>query len=105
MRYRLKQVIKTILLTRTSTIQALGMYTTRRQNVEVLDATIFFPKEEYIFTCQLSHSFYPDKYWGIGSNSKEFPKIKLKDKSIGDYDFEQLYFFPHLKKKLQKIYL
>ncbi len=88
-------------LTRTSTIQALGMYTLRNQNVEVIDATIFFPKEEYILACQISHSFYPDRYWGIGSSTKDAPKPQSGiDKR--DYNFEQLYFFPHLKKKIAK---
>jgi outer membrane protein assembly factor BamA len=89
-------------LTRTSTIQALAMLTQRQQNVQVIDATIFFPKERYIFSCQISHSFYPDRYWGIGQNSKEFPKVKGRGRTLGDYDFEQLYFFPHLKKKIAK---
>ena len=88
-------------LTRTSTIQGLAMFTQRNQNVEAIDATIFFPKEEYIFTCQLSHSFYPDRYWGIGSATKDIPKPKAgPDKR--DYNFEQLYFYPHIKKKIAK---
>jgi len=88
-------------LTRTSTIQGLAMYTQRNQNVEAIDATIFFPKEEYIFTCQVSHSFYPDRYWGIGSGTKDIIKPKIgPDKR--DYNFEQLYFYPHIKKKIAK---
>lgn len=88
-------------LTRTSTIQVLGMYTLRNQNVEVIDATIFFPKEEYILTCQISHSFYPDRYWGIGQSSSDIPKPK-SGPDIRDYSFEQLYFYPHIKKKIAK---
>lgn len=81
-------------LTRTSTIQAIAMFTQRHQNVQAIDATIYFPKEKYIFYLQLSHSYFPDKYWGMGSNTTDIQKE--------DYAFNQIYFFPHLKKKIAK---
>ncbi len=79
-------------LTRTSTIQAIIMFTQRHQNVQAIDATIFFPKESYILYFQASHSYFPDKYWGLGSNTEDINKE--------DYAFHQLYIFPHLKKKI-----
>lgn len=81
-------------LTRTSTIQAIAMFTERHQNVEALDATIYLPKENYIFYLQSSHSFFPDKFWGIGSNNDH---IKHED-----YAFSQIYLLTQLKKKLIK---
>jgi outer membrane protein assembly factor BamA len=81
-------------LTRTSTIQAVFMFTQRHQNVQALDATIYFPKEKYIFYLQLAHSYFPDKYWGMGNNSEDINRE--------DYAFHQIYFFPHLKKKIAK---
>lgn len=81
-------------LTRTSTIQAIIMFTQRHQNVQAIDATIFLPKEDYIFYLQLAHSYFPDKYWGIGPNTSDIQKE--------DYAFNQIYFFPHMKKKITK---
>ncbi len=81
-------------ITRTSTIQGILMFTQREQNVQGLDAKIFFPKENYIFYLQISHSYYPDEYWGLGPNASE--------KQEEDYSFAQFYIFPHFKKKIAK---
>lgn len=81
-------------LTRTSTIQAIIMFTQRHQNVQAIDATIFFPKESYILYFQASHSYFPDKYWGLGTSAE--------DNRREDYAFHQIYIFPHLKKKIAK---
>ncbi len=81
-------------LTRTSTIQAIIMFTQRHQNVQAIDATIFFPKDNYVLLFQTSHSYFPDKYWGLGSDTKGIAKE--------DYAFHQVYIFPHLKKKITK---
>jgi outer membrane protein assembly factor BamA len=89
-----KSVDKNDSLTRTSTIQGVLMFTQRQQNVQAIDTKIFFPKENYIFFLQLSHSYYPDKYWGFGQHTQEVQEE--------DYSFEQLYFFPHLKRKIAK---
>ncbi len=78
--------------TRTSNIQALGIFTSKDQNVQVIDATVFFPKEKYILYTQISHSYYPDQFWGIGGNTQDSCKEP--------YVFEQFYFSPHLKRKI-----
>lgn len=80
--------------TRTSTIQGLVLFTERKQNIQAIDATIFFPKDRYVFLFQTSHSYFPDKYWGLGPRSKEIDRE--------DYAFHQVYIFPHLKKKISK---
>lgn len=80
--------------TRISNIQTLSMVTQRHQNVEALDATIYFPKEKEILYVQSSHAYYPDKFWGLGDMTIDSTKEK--------YTFEQFYFFPHLKYKLSK---
>lgn len=80
--------------TRTSTIQALVLFTERKQNIQAIDATIFLPNDKYVFLFQTSHSYFPDKYWGLG------PYSKSEDKE--DYAFHQVYVFPHLKKKISK---
>jgi len=79
-------------LTRTSVIQTIGFFTTRHQNVQAMDGSIYFPKEKYILLFQISHSYYPDKFWGIGS-------ITTNTKGE-NYVFEQEYFYPHLKRKI-----
>jgi outer membrane protein assembly factor BamA len=81
-------------LTRTSTIQSVGMFTQRHQNIQVLDATVFFPDENYIFYLQSSHSYFPDKFWGLGSNTDN---VKHED-----FEFSQIYVLTQLKKKLKK---
>lgn len=81
-------------LTRTSTIQAIAMFTERQQNVEALDATIYLPKEKYIFYLQSTHSYFPDKFWGLGPNTNH---VRHED-----YEFSQIYLLTQLKKKLVK---
>lgn len=81
-------------VTRTSVIQLLGMYTQRKQNLQVLDATIYFPEEKYILTQQLSHSLFPEYFWGIGNNTKN----KYEER----YSFQQYYSATQLKKKIVK---
>jgi outer membrane protein assembly factor BamA len=79
-------------LTRTSIIQGIGFLTTHHQNVQAIDASIYFPKENYILLGQLAHSYFPDKFWGIGPNTS--------DKPWEHYTYEQYYISPHLKKKI-----
>lgn len=81
-------------LTRTSTIQALGIWTERKQNIQGLDATIYFPKEKYILYFSSSHSYFPDKFWGIGPNTKNDWMEK--------YVYEQFNLSTHIKRKVSK---
>lgn len=80
-------------LTRISSIQALALFTQREQNIQAIDATIYFPKEKYVFYLQSSHSYFPDKYWGIGPNTKE---------NFEQYKYQQLYVRAHVKRKIRK---
>lgn len=57
-----------------------------------IDATIYFPKEKYILYAQSSHSYFPDKFWGIGTNAL--------NKSEEKYTFEQFVSSLHLKRKV-----
>ena len=79
--------------TRTSVIQLLGIYTQRKQNVEAIDATIYFPKEKYILTQQLSHSRFPENFWGIGPTTK--------NEDVQRYSFEQFLISSQLKRKIK----
>lgn len=54
---------------RTSDVNLLGLYTLRKQLILVLNATLYFPKEERIARFQASYSYFPDKFWGIGNHT------------------------------------
>ncbi len=58
-------------LTRTSFISAFGVWTERGQNIQAIDALIYFPKEKYILYFDASHSYFPENFWGIGPNTKD----------------------------------
>lgn len=81
-------------LTRISVITAIGIFSQRQQNIQGIDATIYFPKEKYIFYFQSSHSYFPDKFWGIGQTTKDADEEK--------YVFEQFNISPHIKRKVSK---
>lgn len=81
-------------LTRLSTVQALGFFTTRYQNVQALDATLNFPEQNYIFVSRNSHSYFPDNFWGIGPTTN--------DNSWERYTYEHIHFSNHLKKRFAK---
>lgn len=80
--------------TRISVIQALALFTQKKQNIAGINATIFFPKEKYILLCQALHSYFPDKFWGMGADTK--------NEWEESYAFEQLYLYAHLKRRLKK---
>jgi Omp85 superfamily domain len=54
---------------RTSDINVLGLYTLRKQLILVLNATVFFQKEDQIARFQASYSYYPDDFWGLGNHT------------------------------------
>lgn len=88
-----KSTFKHDTATRLSTVQLLTLFTERGQNIEALDATIYLPKEKYILYVQASHSFFPDKFWGLGP---------LTTDDYERYRFEQVFTNIHLKKKIYK---
>jgi outer membrane protein assembly factor BamA len=81
-------------LTRISTVTLLAIFSQRQQNVQGIDATIYFPKEKYILYFQSAHTYFPDKFWGIGPLTQN----KAEEK----YSYEQLYITPHIKRKFSK---
>ena len=81
-------------LTRTSVITAMGIFSQRQQNIQALDATIYFPKEKYILYFNSSHSYFPDNFWGFGQNSRDIDKER--------YVFENVAVSPHIKRKFFK---
>jgi len=54
---------------RTSDVNVLALYTLKKQLILVLNATLFFPKEDRIIRFQASYSYYPDQFWGLGNHT------------------------------------
>jgi outer membrane protein assembly factor BamA len=80
--------------TRYSIINLLGLITQRQQNTQVLDGQVYFPKEKNIFVFQVSHSYFPDKFWGLGPDTKNSAEER--------YVFEQFFYSLHPKQKIAK---
>lgn len=83
---------------RTSNVQALALYSLRKQFVVAINGSIYFPGEKYIINQQFSYSYYPDKFWGLGKTSQ--------DSSEENYNYKQYYIYLHPQTHLgNKIYL
>ncbi|MGC4022957.1 MAG: BamA/TamA family outer membrane protein [Cyclobacteriaceae bacterium] len=79
--------------TRTSYVQALGLYTLRKQVVIGSESVVFFHNEKYILKTKASFSYFPDRFWGLGNNSGN---------SFERYTVGQYYLFPQLLRKVYK---
>jgi len=73
--------------TRTSNIQGISIYSTHRQFVVALNGSIYFPSERFILNQQLSYSYFPDKFWGLGKTAP--------DSNREDYSYHQYYIYLH----------
>jgi len=79
--------------TRTSYVQALGLYTLRKQTVLGMESVIFFHNEKYLLKTKASASYFPDRFWGLGNNSGN---------NFERYTIGQFYLFPQLLRKTYK---
>ena len=83
---------------RTSNIQAIVLYSLRKQFVAAINGTIYLPGEKYILNHQFSYSYYPDKFWGIGPQTQ--------DSSMENYNYKQYYIYLHPQRHIgNKMYL
>ncbi len=80
--------------TRTSNVQALALYTTRKQFVAVINGSIYFPGERYILNQQLSYSSFPDKFWGLGKSAP----FSAEE----NYKFKQYYVYLHPQRLISR---
>ncbi len=78
---------------RTSTMPSGFLYTLNKQILIAIGANIFLPKEKYIIRFENSFSKFPDKFWGIGNNTKESAKES--------YTFTQFYLNPQINRKIK----
>lgn len=77
------QLSKTDTVTRTSNLQALALYSVKKQFVAAIAGSQYTKNEGYIFNETVTFSSFPDKFWGVGNNapnSNEEP-----------YSFQQYY--------------
>lgn len=81
-------------VSRTSSLQALALYTTKKQLVTALNGSQYFFREKYILNEQISFSSFPDKFWGLGNQTK--------DADQEPYRYKQYYIYAHLLRKLNK---
>lgn len=72
---------------RTSNLQSLVLYSLKKQFIAAINGTVYFPGEKYILSTQLSYSFFPDKFWGLGKFTA--------DSSEESYNFRQFYLYLH----------
>ncbi len=70
-------------VTRTSNIQALALYSVKKQFVAAIVGSQYTKSEAYIFNETISFSSFPDKFWGIGN---ETPSTNEEP-----YSFKQYY--------------
>ena len=78
---------------RTSNVQSLILYSTKKQLVTAVNGTIYFHGEKYILNHQLSFSSFPDKFWGLGKDALDINEVA--------YKFQQYYIYLHLLKKIK----
>jgi outer membrane protein assembly factor BamA len=79
-------------LSRTSNLEALAIYSTKKQLVTAINGSQYFHHERFILSEQVSYSSYPDKFWGLGKNTP--------DSAEEPYKFQQYYIFLHLMRKI-----
>ena len=85
-------------VSRTSNMQAIMLYSLKKQFITAINGTQYFKNEKYIFNEQISYSSFPDKFWGLG---KDAP-----DSAVEDYNFKQYYIYLHWMRHLgHSIYL
>jgi outer membrane protein assembly factor BamA len=74
-------------VSRTSNVEAVALYTTRKQFVSAINGSIYFPGERWILNEQLSYSSFPDEFWGLGK--------RAPNSNEEDYSFKQYFAFLH----------
>lgn len=79
-------------LSRRSNLVLLAMASTRKQVLFALNGTQYFKNERFILEEQVSTSLFPDRFWGLGSGTK--------DEQEENYSFRQAYLMLHGRKKI-----
>ena len=77
---------------RTSSIKATSFATVRRQAVFATEGTLFMVAEKYIFHYTASISHFPDRFWGIGNDSRA--------EQMETYTISQVDVYPQVLRKI-----
>ena len=77
---------------RTSNLQAIMLYSLKKQFIAAINGAQYFKNEQYILNEQISYSSFPDEFWGLGKHSP--------DSAEEDYNFKQYYIYLHLMRHL-----
>ncbi|MBX9785230.1 MAG: hypothetical protein K2X48_18235 [Chitinophagaceae bacterium] len=80
--------------TRISAINFIGSYSLRKQFIFLIRGPVFFPGEKYILNSNFSYSSYPDRFWGLGNQTKEINEEA--------YSFRQYYVYLHAQRLIRK---
>jgi outer membrane protein assembly factor BamA len=79
---------------RTSNSEIIALYSLKKQFVAAINGTQYFKNEKLILSEQISFSSFPDKFWGLGPNTK--------NDAEESYSFKQIYVNLHPWIKLGK---
>jgi len=79
-------------VSRTSNMQLLLLYSTKKQLVMAINGSEYFDNEKYILNEQISFSSFPDKFWGLGKNTP--------DDAQEPYKYDQYYIYLHLLRQI-----
>lgn len=79
-------------VSRTSNMQVLVLYSTKKQLVTAVNGSQYFDREKYILNEQVSYSSFPDKFWGLGKNAPDYAEEP--------YKYRQYYIYLHLLRKV-----
>lgn len=81
-------------VTRVSNAQVLALYSLRKQFIAAVNGTTYFPGEQFILNYQMSYSYFPDRFWGLG---KDAP-----DRNEEGYTYKQYYLYLHPQRKVRE---
>jgi outer membrane protein assembly factor BamA len=79
---------------RTSNAEGLVLCTQNKQYLGVLGLNMYSPNETYILHWRNSFSYFPDRFWGLGNNTKQH--------AFEHYTFEQFLINPQILRRLYK---
>lgn len=83
---------------RTSDVNLIAFATEKHQLIFYLNSTVFFPHEKKVLRYQGSFSYYPDKTWGIGNDSRKA--------DLERYSYHQFFINPQwLYRTFSKLYV
>jgi len=81
-------------ISRTSNLQLLSLYSVKKQFIAAIEGSQYFGNESFILNEEISYSSFPDKFWGLGNQSK--------NENEEEYSFKQYYINLHLLRKIGK---